>query len=141
MTELIQSRTDGCAEYDNCNNFAVSLDPEDIGVLPRPGRWDIPLDPVEQELYCGFGGINCISCVACLDDENQVDCRFTNGQVPPGASTFVYRKKYFDEALDMYVYNVCQTRDTTATFKVIGEDQGENREYVARGVDQLTQEC
>ena len=70
---------EGCAEFDNCNGFTVNLDPEDIGVLPIPGQWDVPLTQVQQDLYCGFGGVNCVSCLACIDNESETNCRYTHG--------------------------------------------------------------
>jgi hypothetical protein len=38
---------------DLCNILDLGVDPEDLSPLPRPGKWDQPLNVAEIGLYCG----------------------------------------------------------------------------------------
>ena len=62
---MFHLRESGCTEYDRCNSYAIEVDPADLGQIPIVGKWDRPLTSVEQTMYCGFGGVACLSCESC----------------------------------------------------------------------------
>ena len=120
QTNLRQDRRFGCFEFNACNGFSVSLDAEDVGPLPRPGRWDVPLNDVQQQLFCGFRGVECIECESCVEDTIFGSCGKSNGVSNGANEKLVYRRRYFDESLNQWVRNVCQTRLVDADATVAG---------------------
>ena len=98
-----------------------SMEPEDLGPLPRPGRWDIPLTEQQQELFCGFGGLECITCESCVEENIFGRCGISNGASSGANEKLVYRRRYFDESLNQWVRNVCQTRLVDAEATVAGQ--------------------
>ena len=137
QTNLRQDRRFGCFAFNECNGFSVTLDAEDVGPLPRPGRWDIPLNDVQQQLFCGFGGVECIQCETCVEENLFGSCAKSNG-VPNGANEkLVYRRRYFDESMNQWVRNVCQTRLVDAEATVAGASTQFNA--VLRSVVMMTE--
>ena len=105
-TALRQRRYIGC--YGNlCNMMGLDIDPEDMSPLPRPGRWDQPLNAVEASIFCGRMFENCIRCHICESwPADPYDQCVTNPENNPDG-THWFRKTYFDLRVDDWVENVC----------------------------------
>ena len=114
-TNLKQVRTNLC-EGDLCNNREEPIDPEDVGPLPRPGRWDRPLTEIQTKLYCGGLNENCIQCYDCISDLGDVLglCRNT-AEFNPIRS---FRRRFFDERAGEWVNNVCATQTAFVNYGV-----------------------
>ena len=130
-TMLKQRRTTIC-EGNLCNNAQQNIDPEDIGPLPRPGRWDQPIKEAEVALWCGSFGAECVSCYSCTAKygDNFDVCR-NKGDFNP---LLTYRRRFYDERRGVWVNNVCAI---TTAFIVPNNGLGNG---VGRGVVQLTDE-
>ena len=111
-TTVYQLREQGCLEINSCNSFSLNIDPEDIGILPRVGNWDRPLTDLEQSMYCGVGGLDCIECEVCQFAEisDNLKCLESGGQPNDQNKREVYRRRYYDESRKEWIFNACQTQ-------------------------------
>merc|ERR1719431_2097692 len=97
FTEMLTKRMEGCGNGDSCNVFIPALDFEQLDPLPTPDRWHMPLNENEQEIYCGFGGENCITCDMCAEVKNSIEsnkCAASWGLQGEKAQT--YRRRFYD---------------------------------------------
>ncbi|CBY34119.1 unnamed protein product, partial [Oikopleura dioica] len=98
-----------------CNNFLIDFDAEDLIQLPQAGSWDQPIDPALVPFTCGTFDNECISCLSCESDHadpaNADICRYSPELVING----VFRRRYFDPLKSNWVVNQCSTRTATVT--------------------------